>query len=596
MILIPRKFNHFRNLKIQDKFFISFVVIILISVLSVGISSYSKSSSILGEKTSKYNFETVQQISTSVDYTLQRIDELSGILSFDQNIQKVLNTDMSHLSEREQIAYINLIESIMITHYNSKIMRSIEIHGNNGMVFKVPSSYSDPDSEADYEKYVKTANTFRGKNKWINEAEPKGLLQSVRQINDLQTTLKPLGIVIISLKYETIAKLLKNINFDNSGSVILIDENEKLVTPDDRFKDNINDLSSIKQKLALDSGSFIQTIGGEKYLLSYKTSDYSSWKIIGIISEKKLYKDSYKIRDWMIIVTLVILVFAFLLARITAQTITIPIRRMLKPMKRVDMGDFNVSFPVHGQDEIGVLSQGINQMLSQIHSLIEVNYKGKIMLQESELKALQAQINPHFLYNTLETINWMAQMNGVEQICGMVTSLGDLMRISISTEKEYISIEEEIKYISDYLFIQKTRFGERIHIDIRIDDSLLPIIIPKLILQPIVENALLHGVQVKKGKGLLNISGKRVDGDILFEIEDNGVGMTPEQMKALLSDRNKQTERRKTGIGIHNVHQRIQYIYGKNYGITLFSEPGQGTKVQILITDTIPEDKQIPST
>jgi two-component system sensor histidine kinase YesM len=588
MRYISHGMQFFRDLKIQDKIFICFVMIILLAILSMGIFSYYKSSSILDEKTGNYNFQTVKQISTSVDYTLQRLDDFSSILSFDQNIQQMLNMDFNLFNDREKLAVIDQIEKIMITHYNSTIMGSINIFGNNGMVFKVPSSSSaNLDNDDQLDLYIKEAEAFGGKNKWINETSSKGVLKAVRQIKDLQTTTKPLGTVIISLKYETIAKLLQDVNFDKDGLVMLIDEKGKWVTPVESIFDGIDDISNMNRLLNKQSGTLIQSIKGKQYLISYITSNYSGWKLIGIISKDKLYKDNYKIRNGIFILTLVILILAFLLARIIAQTISLPIKRLLKPMKRAEMGDLKVSIPINSKDEIGILSQGFNHMISQMNSMVEVVYKGKIMLKESELKALQAQINPHFLYNTLESINWMAKMNGVEQICGMVSALGDLMRISISTEKEYITIEEEIKYISDYLFIQKVRFGERIHTDLQVAEDLYPILIPKLILQPIVENALLHGVQVKKGKALVKISGKRMDGDILFEIEDNGVGMTAEQSLLLLKGRNEWEEGKKAGIGIYNVHQRIRFIYGEKYGIRIFSTPAKGTTIQILIADIL---------
>ncbi|RIE00497.1 cache domain-containing sensor histidine kinase [Cohnella faecalis] len=492
MGIMRRLYRGFIDLKIQDKIFLCFVVVIIASVLGIGISSYYKSSAIFGKKTSRYNVETVQQISTSVDYTLERIDDLSGILAFDQTIQRVFNTDMGAMSERETIAAVNEIESIMITHYNSQIMRSIEIYGNNGLVVKVPSSFNEQGNGPTPKQFVEMASVYRGKTKWLNDAQEHGLLYAVREINELQTAVKPLGTVIISLKSSMVADLLKNVDFDQSGAVLLMDENGSPVIASEPFGQP-QAVEEIRQIAAFSSGSSIQTIGGERYFVSFRTSEYTGWKTVGIISLDKLYEDSRMIREWMIVVTLVILLFAFVLARIFAQTITRPIKRMLIPMKKVQMGDLDVSFPSGGKDEIGILSTGVNHMVSQIHSLVEESYRGKILLQQSELKALQAQINPHFLYNTLESINWMAKMNGLTHLRHGDRS-GDLMRISINTEKEFITVEEEIKYISDYLYIQKVRFGDRVR-PISEWRRAASIVIPKLILQPIVENALLHGVQ-----------------------------------------------------------------------------------------------------
>ncbi|XID93988.1 sensor histidine kinase [Paenibacillaceae bacterium WGS1546] len=579
--------QRFNDLKIQDKIFIAFIFVIVLSALGVGISSYYKSSAILGEKTSRYNMEAVEQISTSVEYTLERIDELAGILAFDQTIQRVLNENLERMSDQELISATNDIESIMITHYNSRIMRSIEIYGSNGLVIKVPSSFDREEDESDLQLVLDGAASARGKTKWFNHAANEGLLRAAKEINDLQTGIRPLGTVMISLKAEMVADLLRDVHFDRSGSVLLMDENGGMVTPAGQFKPLFGE-DAHNQVFSAASGSSIYSFEGKDYLVSFKTSSYTGWKTIGIISFDKLYEDSHAVREWIIVATLVIVLLAFILARFFAQTITLPIKRLLKPMKLVQMGETNVSFPVGGKDEIGILSTGVNHMVSQIHALVEDAYKGKIMLQQSEFKALQAQINPHFLYNTLESINWMAKMKGADQICGMVSALGDLMRISISTEKEYISIEEETKYIADYLYIQKVRFGDRIETDIRMEEALLPTVIPKLILQPIVENALLHGVQKKKGKGWIKISGRTLEDCILFVVEDNGVGMDKAHSDKLLAGMDDTETESGGGIGVRNVHRRIRYIYGASYGVSIDSIPGEGTSVQVRIARTLP--------
>jgi two-component system sensor histidine kinase YesM len=575
-----------RDLKIQEKIFVCFVIIIMISVISIGVLSYYKSSSILGEKVSKYNYETVQQISTNVEYTLQRIDEQSSILAFDQSIQTVLNMNPDLLDERTKISIVNMIESIMITNYNSNLMRSIDIYGNNGMRFQIPSSYDNRDSEMDIKKFIQISKHYQGKNKWVNDIDKKGILHAVREIRDLRTT-KPLGMIIISLKVETISNMLEKVNFDKSGTIIIMDEHGDFITPVNDMTQSFQTFSNTKELFHSHSGSSTQEMADEQFFLSYHTSEYTGWKIIGLISLDKLYKDNYKIRNWIVVFTLIILILAFLLARVLAKSISNPLKRMLKPMKRAEMGDFKVSLPVYSKDEIGIISESFNHMISQINSLIEVVYKEKLLLKESEFKALQAQINPHFLYNTLETVNWMAKINGIDEICKVITALGDLMRISISKDKEYLTIREEEKYIRDYLFIQKTRFGNKIHCQIDIEESIMSIKIPKLIIQPIVENALVHGIQRRKGIGLIKIKGFRVDASILFEIEDTGVGMTNEQIYSILNTNNDLHEGTRAGVGIINVHQRIQHIYGKDCGLEIKSSPGEGTMVRIKVTNKL---------
>jgi two-component system sensor histidine kinase YesM len=566
----------FSHIKIQDKFFLCFIMIIFISVASIGILSYLKSSDILKAKTSKYTLETVQQISTSIDYVLQRVDELSRSLAFDRNVQAILNKDPATLNERAKMSYIKLVESIIVTNYDNSLIQSITIVGNNGMKFAVPGLHGN---QADFQSYFQEAKTYEGKNVWINEVGTKRLLVAAREIIDL-TTVSSLGFITINLRYGVIAKLLNNVNFDKSGYIIIIDRKGNLITP---VNNAFGRVSDIKKLIRASSGNLIFNLSGKKYLISYHTSKYTGWKIIGVISISKLYHDSHSIGSWLFFTTLGILVFAFILARIMAGTITNPIKKMIIPMKLVSKGDFSVMLPVAGNDEIGELSKGFNSMIAKIRSLIDVVYKEQLLQKESEFKALQAQINPHFLYNTLETINWMAKSNDMDEICNMVAALGHLMRISISNKKRYITINEELMYINDYLYIQKIRYRDKITTEIMVEENLKAILIPKLIIQPLVENALVHGIERKKGKGFIKIVGRKVADKIIFEIEDDGVGMSKEQTDAILMSDDARMAEGHSGIGVSNVHKRIQLLYGEEYGLKVFSVFGVGTKVQVYL-------------
>jgi two-component system, sensor histidine kinase YesM len=578
--LVSDSTTRFKDLKLQNKLILYFMVIALISVVGIGMFSYYISSNILKTKTGSYAHETVRQITESIDNVLKGVDQLSSIISSNNEIQNALNSNYNNLDESRKNQFNNLLGTIVVTHYNSDIMNSIEVYGNNGIMVDVPGGdYGHTDNKSNVSLYQKQALTGQGKSKWLNEVSAKNLLYSVRSINDLATN-ESLGFVRISLKYEAISNLLGNVSFGDSGYIIIVDEKGNRLSP---AKDASFESAAIKKSVIGQKGSTIYKSKGKSFLVSYYTSGYSRWKIIGIISIDKLYVENYKLRNLILSFTFIILILAFIFSRVIADTFTKPIKKMLGTMKLAEKGDFSNFLPVEGKDEIGELSTGFNTMISKIRFLFEDVYKGKLMQKESEFKALQAQINPHFLYNTLETINWMAKTNGMDQICNMVSALGDLMRISISNKKQYVTIEEEISYIIKYLFIQKTRFRDKVDTEIIIDDDIKNITIPKLIIQPLVENAFVHGFERKKGKGFIKIKGKKIEDRILFEIEDNGVGMSEEELQHILSSSGDVPSVNHTGLGISSVHNRIQFIYGKEYGLTISSVIGQGTTVHVLL-------------
>lgn len=241
------------------------------------------------------------------------------------------------------------------------------------------------------------------------------------------------------------------------------------------------------------------------------------------------------------------------------------------------------------KDEIGVLYHQYNQMIDEINAHIKERYQNRIIVLDSQMKALEAQINSHFLYNTLECINSIAEIEEVERIAVMSKALGDMFRYSIKTESELVTLNEELSHVRNYVSIQKIRFGDKIHVVYDIPENLLEEKILKLIIQPLVENAYYHGLENKKTKGILTIKAVLDEIHIRISISDNGAGIAQDHLEELRNLLRKPPQftdlghRTKQSIGLKNIQSRIQLYYGQNYGITVESVPGQGTEVQIYI-------------
>lgn len=417
-----------------------------------------------------------------------------------------------------------------------------------------------------------------GKNIVINDTHGSGNIQIVKRINDLMT-MRPIGVLRASLKRSTIQKFVNEIDFASGGSIILLDREGKTVLGDEGFFPH--DARSLFPRW---EGSFAFDSGGTDYMVMYRRSDYTGWTTVGVIPRSVLYGSVRPLQITIIAVTLLALVLCMLLSRGISRVIVTPLTKVVGALERFSTGDFSVRLQVDREDETGWLSRGFNDMIERIGGLVDKIYEGEAAKRELEFKALQAQINPHFLYNTLDTINWMARKEGMGEICDMVTAVSGLMRISISNKRSFITVEDELRYVHDYLYIQQVRYRERLHFRFDVAPELLPLVIPKLILQPVVENSVVHGLEASKKPLAILLTGSLLDnGTVAFVVEDNGAGIPPERLNQILREEPAEESHDHTSLGLHAVHRRIRHVYGEKYGVHIESRAGRWTKVTIHI-------------
>lgn len=282
-----------------------------------------------------------------------------------------------------------------------------------------------------------------------------------------------------------------------------------------------------------------------------------------------------------------VMAFSFAAAWIISASISIPIKKLHDVTTTITKNDLQVLVTRHNVDEITELGLSFNIMIEKIRQLLEGKIKEQENLKKAELKALQAQINPHFLYNTLDTIVWMAQDNKINEVIHIVQALSNFFRIALSKGEDWITIEQEIEHVRCYLTIQKLRYHNILDYKIEVDEDILPYSILKLTLQPLVENALYHGIKNKRKGGMIIARAKRAGPDLItLEIIDNGIGFTPyrlAKLKETLADKSEEVTFSGSGFGIENVHKRIQLYYGKQYGLDIQSKYQEGTQVTVTI-------------
>ena len=315
--------------------------------------------------------------------------------------------------------------------------------------------------------------------------------------------------------------------------------------------------------------------------MTVKTVGYTGWKLVGVVPVEDLEADSHQ----MVLFGLSLLLFsiflmAFLNFRISAH-ISDPIRRLEHSIKELEAGQDNVEIEERGCYEVQHLSRSIRSMVSTMHHLMDDIVQQEAQKRRSELEVLQSQINPHFLYNTLDSVIWMTEAGRYDEAIQMVTSLARLFRISLSRGSSIITLADELEHARHYMNIQQIRYKNRFTTEITAEPGTEGLYTLKLIVQPILENAIYHGMSAAEDEGIISVHAYRRGDDLFIDVEDNGMGMRPEVAEQLLEEHRPAINTKGSGIGVRNVHQRIQLTFGRQYGLTIQSEPDEGTLVRI---------------
>lgn len=386
---------------------------------------------------------------------------------------------------------------------------------------------------------------------------------------------------IINETNESIRKIMNNVS--SKESRVRLDVTMRTMKTLKHYVDVMGEQIKQKKKVA-ENEKVLEEIRSVSALVEEDIQEFILYEVKSAEAVKLQIQQN--VNRWMatnILVLILVLLFSVSAAWFISGSISNPIRELRKMAASIAEGNLNVRVENKNLDEIGSLGISLNLMAGELEELIENSIKEQENLKKSELKALQAQINPHFLYNTLDTIVWMAEANKSEQVIEIVRALSNFFRITLSKGRDWIDVRDEVEHIRSYLIIQKIRYRDILDFEIDVDEAILDYKILKLTLQPLVENALYHGIKNRRLGGTILIKGSKTeDGKLLFEVIDNGIGMTEEKLCELQSELDNDTidpDMKESGFGMNNVHKRIKLYYGKQYGISLKSEHNKGTHI-----------------
>lgn len=574
----------FRSRSIRFKLLFYFLSLILFLTLMLGVFNSRTYTRFIESQTTAHITQTISQVNKNIEYTINSAEHIMRYLSEQPEVLAFLSSQ-SGGAEPDTKAILAQLQSF--TRINAEIAGLIIVsHSNDSLSNEMFPLSRDPlTQESWYQTALAEPDRLHlfsnpiGRNIRVTHRygtdEVVSLALAVRDPIDSSI----IGVIVVDLVLDFIRQATDDVTFGESGFLFVVDTNGQVVyAPVNSTVYRVNtawlDTGS--------SGSLIRTINNNDFEILFSESQYTHWKTVGVFSLPEVLTIVSSTERFTIVISLLTLAFAVMAAYFFTASIDRPLRKLRSLMKQAEEGNLNVAFNSRYNDEIGQLGKSFNNMIAEIRGLISLVYTEQKSKREAELKTLQAQIKPHFLYNTLDTIQWLAQQHGAADIVEIVGALTTLFRIGISKGREMISLHDELDHIRSYLVIQKSRYEDKIAYAIDADTALLNLRVVKLILQPLVENAIYHGIKERRGNGMIRISVSRDGPVLLLAVADDGVGIPPARLAQLQTALHTGAAGQDgIGYGIFNVNERIRLTYGPEYGLSIDSELGLGTTVTI---------------
>ncbi|ALS26779.1 histidine kinase [Paenibacillus sp. 32O-W] len=566
--------------------FLFFFAGMTLPVLIGGLLSYSVSSSVVQEQVGKVAALTITQVNDKLNLFFKKLDDTSMMVLSSKDIHGFLEAKKEMtLYEREQLLKDakELLTSIMINSPEILDINIFDVKRQNA-VLSSDTLMSTPDQwDSGWYKAIVEAE---GRTVWFGLSRTsyiKGtntgfpVFGMGRAIKSWETG-DIIGVLFAEVMGDVLIDELDRVQFGDTGYTYVVnDENRYFYHPDPALYGETSDI-------ALPDRAIEHMFGKNRMLLIPEMLD-NGWHVVGVVPLEELNADSLTIRNITVWITLGSILLAIAMGYFVTHKIGKPLVDLSRLMRRGEAGDLTVRSPNVGRGEIGQLGRSFNKMINQIGLLIARIAEEESEKKKAEIRALRYQINPHFLYNTLNSIRWLAKLGRTNDVDNAVTSLVQLLEGSLERNGVFVRLGEELDLLQKYMIIQEFRYDNRIELRIDCPDHLLNVPIPRMLLQPIVENAIFHGIAPKDEDGVIDIRVEETEREqIRIAIRDDGVGIAPGRMEQLLSTDGERGSRGMTNIGLRHVHQTVQLYYGEQCGISVASEQGRGTQVTITLT------------
>lgn len=566
---------------IRTTIFIYFTLTALLASLLITFSIYQRLSDQVTQMVQEENQSLIDQVGRSVESYLRAVLKLSDSLYYGV----IKNADLHAESIYEELT--------LLYDNNKDYVDHIAVFSLSGeLIESVPAARLKPGVDVAGESWFMAA-LEKTENQHFslphvqyifdnNENQYRWVISQSRAVELTEGTSVARGLLLVDISYSSLEQLFDGVTTGKDGYVYLISsDGELLYHP----KMQLIDSGRIQENNALAAqykdGNYREKLNGQSRIVTVKSIGYTGWKVVGVTPENVVSLNSIKTKLFIVFLIVLILSALVLINSYISSKITNPIKELEKSVGILEEGNLEASVYVGGSYEIRHLGKSISNMAAQIRRLMKDIVSEHEAKRKQEFDTLQSQINPHFLYNTLDIIVWMIENEQKAEAAKAVTALARFFRISLSKGKSIITVRDELEHVRNYLMIQHMRFKNKFTYKIEADEPVLELSSLKLMLQPLVENAIYHGMEFMDGDGEIYLKAWR-DGDELYvKVVDNGLGMTQEQVSRLFCSEPHVPSNRGSGIGVRNVNERIKLYFGEQYGLIIESEPDEGTCILI---------------
>ena len=569
------------NRSIRNSIFIYFTITSLVAVLLIVISIYSRLSSQLYDTVKQENVNLVNRVDSSMEVYLRNIMKLSDTIYY--GIIKNANLSEDSIGEKLTLLYNNNKEQVSNIALISKEGEPISV---------VPAARFRKNFKAEDEEWFvnalnKTENihfTLPHVQKMFEKGDNsyKWVISMSRAVEITVGGSTEQAVLLIEMAYQGLEEVLDEVTLGNGGYIYLMDSNGDIIwhpkfelIASGRVKEN-NLVAA-----GYDDGSREEIFNGTRQTVVTKTVGYTGWKLVGVIKGTGISLNMLKTRLFIVFVILLIIFIVILINSYISFRVTNPIRELEKSVKELEEGNLDADIYMGGSYEVQHLGKSVQDMKFRIKGLMQDIVNEHEEKRKSEFDSLQAQINPHFLYNTLDIIVWQIENEKQSEAVHTVTALARFFRLSLGKGKNIVTVKDEIDHVKNYLMIQHMRFKNKFDYEFDIAEDVLELPSLKLMLQPLVENAIYHGMEFMDGDGMIMVKAWREEDELYLSVADNGLGMTEDKVGMILTGKSTSGNGRGSGIGVKNVNERIKLYFGEAYGLTIDSEPDEGTTVII---------------
>ena len=569
------------NRSIRNSIFIYFTITSLVAVLLIVISIYSRLSSQLYDTVKQENVSLVNRVDSSMEVYLRNIMKLSDTIYY--GIIKNTNLSEDSIGEKLTLLYNNNKEQVSNIALISKEGEPISV---------VPAARFRKNFKAeDEEWFVNALNKTENIHFTLPHVQnmfEKGdnsynwVISMSRAVEITVGGSTEQAVLLIEMAYQGLEEVLDEVTLGNGGYIYLMDSKGDIIwhpkfelIASGRVKEN-NLVAA-----GYDDGSREEVFNCTRQTVVTKTVGYTGWKLVGVIKGTGISLNMLKTRLFIVFVILLIIFIVILINSYISFRVTNPIRELEKSVKELEEGNLDADIYMGGSYEVQHLGKSVQDMKFRIKGLMQDIVSEHEEKRKSEFDSLQAQINPHFLYNTLDIIVWQIENEKQSEAVHTVTALARFFRLSLGKGKNIVTVRDEIDHVKNYLMIQHMRFKNKFDYEFDIAEDVLELPSLKLMLQPLVENAIYHGMEFMDGDGMIMVKAWRKEDELYLSVADNGLGMTEDKVEMILTGKSTSGNGRGSGIGVKNVNERIKLYFGEAYGLTIDSEPDEGTTVII---------------